>query len=67
MALSEIKNGVTVQGQMLLGVTGTSFNMISNSQRCNLGGLYLLKVNNRNTKTRCGICSKLTIKIPLNN
>ena len=23
----------------------------------------LLKVNNRNTKTRCEICSKLTIKI----
>ena len=27
-------------------------------------GIYLLKVNNRNTRTRCGICSKLTIKIP---
>ena len=25
---------------------------------------YLLKVNNRNTRTRCEICSKLTIKIP---
>ena len=25
-------------------------------------GIYLLKVNNRNTKTRCEICSKLTIK-----
>ena len=24
--------------------------------------IYLLKVNNRNTKTRCEICSKLTIK-----
>ena len=23
-------------------------------------GIYLLKVNNRNTKTRCEICSKLT-------
>ena len=23
-------------------------------------GIYLLKVNNRNTKTRCKICSKLT-------
>ena len=28
----------------------------------NLGGIYLLKVNNRNTRTRCEICSKLTIK-----
>ena len=26
--------------------------------------IYLLKVNNRNTKTRCEICSKLTIKTP---
>ena len=24
-------------------------------------GIYLLKVTNRNTRTRCGICSKLTI------
>ena len=27
-------------------------------------GIYLLKVNNRNTRTRCEICSKITIKIP---
>ena len=27
-------------------------------------GNYLLKVNNRNTRTRCEICSKLTIKTP---
>ena len=26
--------------------------------------IYLLKVNNRNTKTKCEICSKLTIKTP---
>ena len=26
------------------------------------GGIYLLKVNNRNTRARCEICSKLTIK-----
>ena len=25
-------------------------------------GIYLLKGNNRNTRTRCEICSKLTIK-----
>ena len=25
-------------------------------------GIYLLKVNNRNTRTRCEICLKLTIK-----
>ena len=27
-------------------------------------GTYLLKVNNKSTRTRCEICSKLTIKIP---
>ena len=27
-------------------------------------GIYLLKVNNRNTRTWCEICSKLTIKTP---
>ena len=27
-------------------------------------GIYLLKVNSRNTKTSCAICSKLTIKSP---
>ena len=26
--------------------------------------IYLLKVNNGNTRRRCEICSKLTIKIP---
>ena len=25
-------------------------------------GIYLLKINNRNSRTRCEICSKLTIK-----
>ena len=27
-------------------------------------GNYMFKVNNRNTKRRCEICSKLTIKTP---
>ena len=27
-------------------------------------GIYLLKANSRNTRTRCKICSKLTIKTP---
>ena len=30
----------------------------------NLAGIYLIKVNNRNTKTRCEICSKFTRKTP---
>ena len=32
-------------------------------QSC-ITSIYLLKVNNRNTRTRCEICSKLTIKTP---
>ena len=31
---------------------------------CFLAGNYIFKVNNRNTRTRCEICSKLTKKIP---
>ena len=32
---------------------------------CNTpGGMYLLKVNNRNTRARCKICLNLTIKTP---
>ena len=27
-------------------------------------GNYMFQVNNRNTRTRCEICSKLTIKTP---
>ena len=34
------------------------------SQGVDPGGIYLLKVNNRNTRTRCIICLKLTIKTP---
>ena len=37
-------------------VSSSSFNIPA--------GTYLLKVNNRNTRTRCEICSKLTIKTP---
>ena len=35
-----------------------------NIARSNPARIYLLKVNNRNTRTWCEICSKLTIKIP---
>ena len=27
-------------------------------------GIYMLKINNRNSRTRCEICLKLTIKTP---
>ena len=41
------------------------FSMLSscNSSK-NVRNVYLLKVNNRNTRTSCEICSNLTIKIP---
>ena len=29
-----------------------------------IAGNYMFKVNNRNTRARCEICSKLTIKTP---
>ena len=40
---------------------------ISKIQKRNLqlrAGIYLLKVNNRNNRARCEMCSKLTIKTP---
>ena len=33
-------------------------------KRTNPAGIYFFKVNNRNTRTRCEICSKLTINTP---
>ena len=44
------------------------WNWIFHSQvnTTNAAGIYLLKVNNRNTRTMCEICSKLTIKPPEN-
>ena len=30
----------------------------------NPAGIYLFKVNNRNTRTKCEICSELTMKTP---
>ena len=38
--------------------------ILNNIKSTNPVGIYLLKVNNRNTRTRCKICSKLTIKTP---
>ena len=43
------------------------FKLLLVTTSCNYSyqaGIYLLKVNNRNTRTRCEICSKLTIKTP---
>ena len=44
-----------------------NFNTLYNSVENDYGilvNMYLLKVNNRNTRKRCKICSKLTTKTP---
>ena len=38
--------------------------MLAHFRSLNSAGIYLLKVNNRNTRTKCEIHSKLTIKTP---
>ena len=37
---------------------------IASNCNCIPAGIYLFKVNNRNTRTKCEICSQLTIKTP---
>ena len=39
-------------------------NHFKNSSSYSPPGNYMFRVNNRNTRTRCEICSKLTIKTP---
>ena len=38
--------------------------VLRSKSNCNPAGNYMFKVNNRNTRGRCEICSKLTIKTP---
>ena len=40
------------------------FVIIKTHKECDPAIIYLFKVNNRNTRKRCKICSKLTIKTP---
>ena len=47
-------NTVTYPGVGCFGHTTSS----------NPAGNYVFRVNNRNTRTRCKICSKLTVKMP---
>ena len=44
-----------LESRILWAVNVISINVIS-------AGNYMLKVNNRNTRTKCEICSKLTIE-----
>ena len=45
------------------GQIGVGFKFLQNWM-INPAGIYLLKVNNRNSRTKCEICSKLTIETP---
>ena len=46
------------------GATNISKNIIDGFTTFNPANIYLLKVNNRNTRKRCEICLKSTIKTP---
>ena len=41
-----------------------NLNVLVKRGTTNPADIYLLKVNNKNTRTRCETCSKLTIKAP---
>ena len=49
---------------ILQNATAPCYNIffVTSCRRATQAGIYLLKNNNRNTRTRCEICSKLTIK-----
>ena len=40
------------------------FEQVMNSENKDPAGNYMFKVSNRNTRTRCEKCSKLTTKTP---
>ena len=49
---------------LVIGLANWTFIVIAHLVILILAGIYLFKVSNRNTRTRCEICSKLTIKTP---
>ena len=55
------KNTDSLKGKFNLR---SSFSNLVMMKLSNPAGNYMFKVNNRNVRTRCEICSKLTIKIP---
>ena len=50
--------------QAISSSDSTAINTVISTPRTYPAGNYIFKVNNRNTITRCEICSKLTIKTP---
>ena len=55
------KNTDSLKGKFNLR---SSFSNLVMMKLSNPAGNYMFKVNNRNVRTRCEICSKLTVKIP---
>ena len=46
---------------------GTFITTFSLDSLSNPDNIYLFKVNNRNTRKRCEICSRLTLKTPFSS
>ena len=61
-----VPNFVTTHAEIPLQIYNETLQHFTNSSSQNTipTGNYMFKVNNRNTRTRCEICSKLTIKTP---
>ena len=55
--------GITMKDIFAFGLVEDSF-LFEDERTFNPVGIYLLKVNDGNTRTRCEICSKPTIKRP---
>ena len=51
-------------GILYCGFNDLFLNDLNITQHSNPAGNYMFKVSNRNTRTRCEICSKLTVKTP---
>ena len=60
---NEVKNLNSTLERRLVSIT----NKINIREQCNLSSINLFKVNNKNTKTICEICLKLTIKTQVVN
>ena len=60
----EKNQNMTRKSLLVLELSLNLFPLKDAYRRFRPAGIYLLKVNNRNTRTRCEICSKLTIKTP---
>ena len=69
MDLVNVVNGrtyreINISGRCTLCIAKCASFVFSFLILCSSAGNFMFKVNNRNTRTRCEICSNLTIKIP---